>query len=296
MGDRRRRSLFLLLLAVLPFFLCPAPAPAAEKGVAVLLSREIAPYVVMVEGLEARLRAPVHRFFLDEKGSPYSLGGHGGQLLAGEYDALVAVGPEALAYLQTLPGSVPLLFAMVLNPEKTRKPGKAPLCGVSLNIPAEAQFAALLARLPGLRRLGVLFDPANNQEWFAAATAPAAARGIELVPLRVERQVGRLELVGDFAGLDAILFIPDKSIVSKAVIQHVIKQAVLQRTPAVGYNRFFVDSGAALSLLIDYRRVGAQVAAQVERLQAGGKCAEILAPEFELAVNEEVWRKIKGEE
>ena len=266
---------------------------AAEKGVGVLLSREIAPYVSMVEGLETHLKVPVQRFFLDGSGTPYSLSGRATTLTPQMFDALVAVGPEALRYLQPRVDTVPLFYGMVLNPRNVVGEQGRHLCGVNLNIPADAQFSSILRQLPSAKKIGVLFDPANNQAWFKSASAMAAARGLELHPLQVVRQGDRLELVGEFSPLDAILFIPDPSVISKAVIQHVIKQAVIKGIPVVGYNQFFLDSGATLALLIDYRKVGAQVARQVEQAFAGERCEAGVSPEYEAVLNEEVWRTLK---
>jgi putative ABC transport system substrate-binding protein len=261
--------------------------------VGILLSREIGPYVSMVEGLESRLRTPSLRFFLDESGRPYSLGGRNATLNPQQYDVLVAVGPEALQYLQSRAGAIPLVHGMVLNPRKLITDPQWQPCGVGLGIPAESQFTSILRYLPAMKRLGVLFDPANNQAWFKDSSVLAAVKGLELVPLQVSMQGGKLEMVGDFARLDAILFIPDKSIISKAVIQYVIKQGVLSNTPVIGYNQFFRDSGAALNFLIDYRRVGQQVARQVEQLLSGDKCQGESAPLYETVVNDEVWRALK---
>ncbi|NTV13880.1 MAG: hypothetical protein HGA96_08140 [Desulfobulbaceae bacterium] len=284
-------------LWVLLVLVVPGLCLAREKAVGILLSREIGPYVAMVEGLESRLNAVSQRFFLDETGRPYSLGGRNATLNPQMYDVLVAVGPEALQYLQSRAGGIPLVHGMVLNPRKVVVDPQWQSCGVNLAIPAEAELASILRYLPALKRLGVLFDPANNQAWFKESAALAAAKGFELVPLQVSRQGGKLEMVGEFARLDAILFIPDKSIISKAVIQYVIKQGVLSNTPVIGYNQFFRDSGAALNFLIDYRRVGQQVAGQVEQLLAGERCQGEAAPLYEAVVNEEVWRALrKGRE
>lgn len=290
---KNKSALFLLLLLILAY---PTLCPAREKAVGVLLSREIGPYVSMVEGLESRLNAPAQRFFLDETGRPYSLSGRNATLNPQMYDVLVAVGPEALQYLQSRAGGISLVHAMVLNPRNVIVDPQWQPCGVGLSIPVEAQFASILRYLPSIKRLGVLFDPGNNQGWFKGAAVVAATKGFELVPLQVSRQGGKLEMVGDFSRLDAILFIPDKSIISKAVIQYVIKQGVLSNTPVVGYNQFFHDSGAALSFFINYQKVGQQVARQVERLLAGEKCDGEAPPMHEVVVNEEVWRALKRKE
>ena len=290
---KNKSALFLLLLLILA---APTLCLAREKVVGVLLSREIAPYVSMVEGLESRLNAPSQRFFLDETGRPYSLSGRNATLNPQMYDVLVAVGPEALQYLHSRAGGIPLVHGMVLNPRNVIVDPQWQPCGVGLSIPVEAQFASILRYLPSIKRLGVLFDPGNNQGWFKGAAVVAVAKGFELIPLQVSRQGGKLEMIGDFSRLDAILFIPDKSIISKAVIQYVIKQGILSNTPVIGYNQFFYDSGAALNFLIDYHRVGQQVARQVERLLAGEKCEGETPPLYEAVVNEEVWRALKRKE
>ena len=293
-SSRKRPTPFGVLAGIfLLILMLPRAGWAAEKVVGVLLSREIFPYVSMVEGLETRLKLPVQRFFLDENGTAYSLSGRSATLNPQLYDVLVAVGPEALRYLHDRAGSVPVLYSMVLSPRNViGEQGRLP-CGVNLNIPAEAQFSSIVRFLPLSRKIGVLFDPANNQAWFKSASVVAASRKLELVPLQVIRQGDRLDLAGEFSHLDAILFIPDPSVISKSVIQHVIKQAVIKGIPAVGYNQFFLDSGATLALIIDYRKVGAQVARQVEQVLAGERCEMGVSPEYDAVFNEEVWRTLR---
>ena len=121
----------------------------------------------------------------------------------------------------------------------------------------------------------------------------AESQDIELVPLQVQREEGRLKILGNFSELDAILFIPDKTIISKAVIQYVIKRAVLKRIPVVGYNQFFYDSGATLAFLIDYRKVGQQVAGKVTTIINGGPCEPLSPPTFDVQINPGAWQALQ---
>ena len=281
---------YILFWIVFPVFLLSAETCLAqEHGVAVLLSREIAPYVAMVEGLEQQLgNRSVQRFFLDKQGQVYGFAGGSGDLDPAQYDALVAVGPGALRYLQGRSGNVPLLFGMVLNPEKMFSDSEGSPCGVSLNISIAAQISAISEHLPDMTSLGILFDPANNQSWFDHAAVIAKTFGIQLLPLQVTHQREKITILGDLAAPDAILFIPDKTIIAKPIIQYIIKQAVLQRTPVVGYNQFFYDSGAALSFIIEYAKNGQQVAGLVESVLVGNRCTEVVAPAFTTRVNNDV--------
>lgn len=262
-----------------------------ESNVGVLISREIAPYVDMVEGLESTLNnLEVQRFFLDDNGKPYSLSGQGNVPDPEQFAAMVAVGPEAFLYLQPKVGSVPFVYGMVLNPDTLIKDSSLTPCGVALNLSIEEQLASIRYYLPGMNRLGILYDPKNNQQWYNQASVLAAAREMELVPLLVSRPSTQLEIVGDLTLPDAILFIPDKTIISRSVIQHVIKEAYLRKAPIIGYNRFFYESGAALSFVIDYNKLGRQVGDQVNGLLAGETCQGTISPNFTVLVNDDAWR------
>jgi putative ABC transport system substrate-binding protein len=255
----------MLLLCTAPQSPVVSLSEAAQgQRAAVLISREIAPYIQMVEGLETHLRSiDVERFFLDDQGRPYSLVASTPNLEPQSYTAIVAVGPEALRYLQPRSRNTPLIYAMILNPENVVDSAISIPCGISLNLPTQGQIEAIKKTIPQTRRLGILFDPANNAAWFARAHTIALNMDVELVPIKVETRQGRISIVGDYASLDALMFIPDKSIISKAVIRHVIKNAAARGVPVVGYNSFFYSSGAALVFSIDYTRVGEQTASLV---------------------------------
>lgn len=284
----------MLCCFILLLFTIPANSLAGDKAVAVLISREIAPYVEMVEGLEQGLeQLTVHRFFFDKYQQPYTLNGYA-ELNSRHYSAVVAVGPAALTYLQTHKKDLPLLFGMVLNPERLLNPASLAPCGVSLNLPVAAQLNVIQRRLPTVSRLGVLFDPANNQQWFDRAAAIAATNDhLQLVALPVQSQQQQLKLISDYSGLDAILFIPDKTIISQTVIRYVIKQAFQRHIPVIGYNQFFLDSGAALAFIIDYYNSGKQVAAQVSAVVNADHCSGIAAPEFSVKTNSAVYSALQ---
>ena len=267
---------------------------ASEKPVGILISREIAPYVAMVEGLEDALgNQPLQRYFLDREGRPYSLAAPGGLFDPRRFSVLVAVGPEALRFLHDLGSDVPLVHAMVLNPGNVIGDARSnSLCGITLNIPPATQIFSIRRHFPALKRLGVLFDPANNQSWFDQAAAAAGASGIQLVPLQVYQARGRVLLPSDFQRTGAVLFIPDRSIISQTVIRHVIKEAALHGIPVIGYNQFFHDAGAALSIVIDYRGVGAQVANRVAGILDGNGCQEEEPAAFRVQINRSVWKAL----
>lgn len=273
---------------------CAVHARAASQPIAVLLSQEITPYIKAVRGIENTLSDKrVQRFFLDDRGNPYSLASSGIGLKSEAYAALVAIGPEALRYLQPRSGNTPLVYAMVLNPDNVLDPQHTDPCGVSLNIPVDKQLHEIRQAFPGLQSVGVLFDPANNATWFRRAEKVAASLQIELTPLQVKRSAGRISIIGHFTRPEALLFIPDKSIISKVIIQYVIKKAATRGVPVIGYNRFFYDSGAAMVFSIDYHDVGEQTAGLVMAAIESGGCSVQAVPTIETRINDIVLGSLK---
>jgi putative ABC transport system substrate-binding protein len=267
--------------------------PAEEKPslIGVLISQEIRPFVQMVEGLEENLDIPVCRIFLDKNNGPYSPDPCFKRLDPENFPVLVAVGPRALSYLTARNWPSPVAYGMVLNPDRFVG-NRDTYCGVSLNFNLWEQVYTITKTFPDVRKLGVLFDPANNQKWFNSARSLMVLKGIMLVPLSVSERSEILKIV-KAAGprVDAILFIPDKTVISRTIIQHVIKEAIKIGIPTVGYNRFFHESGAALSFLIDYRWVGEQVAGQVSALIEGQPCSSF-GPRNQAMLNRNVVRTL----
>ena len=260
---------------------------AQDRPVAVLISKEIRPFIEMVTGLEKSLDFPVVRVFLDERNTPFSHDALYKGLELNSYAYVIAVGPSALSYLCTLSPSQDMhnvLYAMVLNPEKIIPPG-IDLCGISLNLFSGVQISRIPKVFPKVKRIGVFFDPDNNKEWFTTAGILGKFKGIELVPLHVKVQsdINRHYRDG-YMGVDALLFIPDKTVISPTIIKHVIKQAVIRKIPVIGYNQFFYQAGAAMSFVLDYRAIGGQMAHMVTSLLKGDACA-FTSPAYNELIN-----------
>jgi len=286
-------ALLICLAALLVFFFAwVTEAEAQSRPLGVLISVEIRPFMLMVEGLEAQLDIPVCRIFLDEKDQPFSRDPLYQKLEPTEFCAMVAVGPRALSYLHLRKWPTPLIYGMVLDPKRIIG-ADHPYCGVSLNIFSLSQMSDIHRTFPEVRRMGVLYDPANNQQWFDSAIQMARLNRLTLVPLPVKRQADISVLLDKTKpAVDAILFIPDATVISRTIIQYVLKQSILHRIPTIGYNRFFHESGAAISFVVDYRAIGEQVAALVDAVLQGRPCGSRV-PSYTVLLNRKVVRKIQ---
>ncbi len=295
------RMLWKRLLLIVSCLLLPGvfPALGTDGGapkVAVLVSRDIRPYVEAVEGISAILaksaNAKIEVFSLEKiKGKSRNILI---ESLAGEkFDLSIAIGPEAVKLVseEALPGSAPWLYSMILNPPEASGEALA-ACGVPLDIPAGKQIEMLALGLPSVRRFGLLYDPCYNADFFNEAANNAVFLNLDIVPLPVSSKKDiPAVLKQNWKNIDAVWLIPDQTVISEKIVQYIIKEALFRGIPVIGYNRFFYESGAALAFVFDYKELGTQTGRMAADVLAGKGCEKEL-PVFSVWQNLRVINKL----
>lgn len=285
-------ALFAILLGDVASLRAESPAPEA----AVILSRNIRPFVEAMEGardvLVQSAGANVETESLDRLGDD-RLDELYNRLSEKKHDLLIAVGSDAARFVWTRfkDPSLHRLYTIVLNPEAVIGPSQPP-CGVSMNIPAGVQIETITRGLPSTKRIGLLFDPQYNSRFFNEASAVAASSGLSIIPLRVS---SRKEISGvlknNWKKMDALWMIPDRTVIFETLVRHVIREGIKRGVPTIGYNRFFYESGAALAFVFDYKELGRQSGRAALDALAGEGCRE-QAPLFDAWVNVKVIRSL----
>ena len=287
----------VLLLAAVLF---PSGSAGEETGpaqrVAVIISRNIRPYVEAAEGLASAVRespkAEVQTFFL-ETGDGRGPADLADRLRKEGFDLWAAVGPDSAAFIwNDLSGDgATRLYCMILNPEKAVA-GAEDECGIPLNIPVERQMEVISLGLPRARRLGILYDPIHNAAFVQEAGDRGAAAGLHILPLAVSsRKEISATLKRHWAEMDALWLIPDSTVISESIVQFIVRESLLRDIPVVGYNRFFYESGAALATVFDYRDLGAQAGRLALEVLSGAACRRD-PPVFQVWLNRRVLAKI----
>jgi len=274
-----------------------APPPAADKAKApppralLLLSKELKPYREAADALRARLGG---RAVLAE----VALGGSveaGKRALASPLGAslVLAVGPEAALACAAARTAAPVVYGLVLDPERHGL-GGARWYGVSLNIPAAARLAALRRHLPGAARLGLFHHAERGRFRVEELGRAAAAAGLRVVGLPLAKPA---DLPRAYAAsrrsIDALWLEPDPAVVQREAIAFLLGRALEDALPVVGYNEWFARNGAVLSFAIDYRAVGRRMADLAGEILAGRAPAEhLVAPSFEVLLNPKLAAKL----
>jgi putative ABC transport system substrate-binding protein len=290
------RLLFVMLCSV---FLEAAVLHGEEvrtPKVAVLVSQNIRPYIEAVEGMSVVLSesasAKLQVFSLEKfKGKSRDVLI---QSITGEkFDLVVAVGPEAVrfAWEEPMLEKTARLYSMVLNPPKVSGQTET-ACGVPLDIPAQRQLEIIAQGFTTIKRLGLLYDPRYNSEFFMKAATEASFHDLKIIPLKVSAKKDiPVVLKQNWENIDALWLVPDQTVISESIVQYIIKDALFKKIPVIGYNRFFYESGAAMAFIFDYEELGRQTGRLAANMLMGKAC-EKETPVFHVWLNLRVIDKL----
>jgi ABC-type uncharacterized transport system substrate-binding protein len=227
-----------------------------------------------------------------EQLEPGELAGLAGQ---GGYQALVALGPTAVAAAQAEAPALPLLYALVPNPVGAGldRPGAT---GVSPWVPMAPLARHVDTLLPRSKpRVAVLFaEPFRPLAEAAAQALGARGRKPSLVAV-----AGADALEPVLAGLagqaDGLLVLPDRQVIDQALYTRIQVAAEQARLPLCVSDEEHVRAGAYVGAGTDVHRIGAQLCRLAGALERGRlpRTPRVFCPEYSFAaVNEMVVQKL----
>ncbi|MFS8629387.1 MAG: ABC transporter substrate-binding protein [Limnochordales bacterium] len=213
---------------------------------------------------------------------------------ADRVDLVLAIAtPTAQAAAQVI-RDIPILITAVTDPVSAglvgsiERPGTN-VTGTSDLTPVRAQLELLKALVPGVRRVGVLYNAGevNSVVQVALAREAAADLGFEMVEATVVNSAEVLQAAQSLVGRVDALYLPtDNTVVS--AIESVIFVAERARLPLIAGEDLSVERGALATVGLDYYQLGRQTADIAFRVLQGEDPAEIpiqYQEEISLVVN-----------
>lgn len=272
-------NLMALILTLL-FLPAHARTPQSTPVIVILKSRALPQYTAAQEQFAKSLASggitPSY-ITINLKGNPTE-GRRAVQRIAELKPALVlAIGTLAAeTAVKNLPRT-PIVFSMVLNPVDTglvpsMESSGANVAGASLDIPVHQQFETLKAIMPGIGRIGVLYNPSETVSVIADATRAARSMGIKLLAVPVTREADLPRALQEIKTyqVDCMWSVSDSTVFgSFKSIQFVINFAQKNRIPFVGLSASFVKFGALLAMTADPALNGQQAAEIALRVLGG---------------------------
>ena len=214
------------------------------------------------------------------------------QMIGEKADLLVAIAtPSAQATAQALKRAPeelkrPLLFTAVTDPvaaglvENLERPGGY-ITGVSDLLPVRKHLEMVLQYLPGIDRLGVLYNAgeANSKATVETIRKLSGDMDFTVVEATAAKTADVYQAAKSLVGRVDAVFIPtDNTIVS--ALESVLKVGIQNRLPIFAADIDSVERGAAAAMGFDYYRHGYQTGAMAEKILTGASPAT-LAVEFQ---------------
>jgi ABC-type uncharacterized transport system substrate-binding protein len=219
------------------------------------------------------------------------------ELVALAPDVILANGSSAVASLLQVTRTVPIVFALVVDPvgagyvDSLARPGGNITGFTPFDYSMSGKWLQLLKEIaPGVTRVAVFRDPsiAAGPGQFAAIQSVAPSLGVELRPFAV-RDEGEIE-----RALALFAQNPNSGLIvtgSPGAVFHrdlIITLAARHRLPAVYYARYWAAAGGLISYGPDVLDQLRRAAGYVDRILKGEKPADlpVQAPtKYELVIN-----------
>ena len=207
---------------------------------------------------------------------------------------ILAIGADALQRVKKI-REVPIIYLMVLNPEKITTGGKN-IAGVDMNIPPEKYLGLMESlNLPKLK-VGIFYDPAKTGAFVKRIQQSARSRGIEIMAKEVRHPQDVPELLTQMKGFCNLFWmIPDATVVTPETVEFLLLFSQRTGTPVVTFAGKYVDTGALASLDIDGFDLGKQGGEMANRVLDGTRVSELPNAEARkavLRVNRKVAKKL----
>ena len=282
------RFIYILLLTFL-FISFPHCVHSEDIKLSVVVSSSIRPYRLALEGLRSHFNRPIDPIYVNDNPELALY-----QVSEARPGYVVTIGQKAASLMTSLENKLYRHLALVVLDIKDKDfftPGKT--CGVDLRVPVDVQLKLISEKLGEKRRVGIIYNPNENYDIIQMAKEASEKLALTIIPIKVtKREEIAKTIQASYTLIDTLLFIPDATVTSDAIVTHLVKDALLHGIPSVGFNNFFVENGAVMSFDIDYKEAGALGAELVRDVLSGRSCG-ILNPPFEVSWNDKAWELIK---
>jgi putative ABC transport system substrate-binding protein len=254
------------LILCLGFFLGLSGVTSAEE-VAILKSADISAYSEAITAFKSSLPPSFQvTTEYDLQGDMAKGRNLARRIRASNAKVVLAVGLKAALAAKLEIPDIPVIFCLVLNPEKYGLP-TGNMVGLSLDIPFRQHLKPLQTLVPKVSRIGVLFDPQKTNGMQSQLLRDAKALGIRIVSeaVQTEQDVPKaLNAIKD--RIDALWLLPDSTVLTENTLDFLMSTTLEARIPVVGFSAGLVRSGAVVAAYFHYADIGKQAARLSQQL------------------------------
>ena len=287
-GKTKMTRRLLIALSILVCLLHAGSASGAK--VAVIISADVEAYKDALRGFKRVLR---HQIVAE-----YDMEGNletGKQMLADiqskiKPDLILAIGPWASQLTAAQGTTIPVVYAMVLNPSSLLPAGVKNVTGASMNVPVENTIRLFKQLGPQIRRVGVLFNRAKTGYLVKRAIQVGREQGLEIVDREIRSPKEAIQALDAFQDeIHALWILPDEFVLTPEVVQYMVLFSYRKKIPLIGLSERQAQMGALLSLSFgsseDIGRQAGELANSILEGQPPDRLPFTMARQVKLTVN-----------
>lgn len=272
----------LLSVALAAMLFCFSSAHAAPLRVHVVLSERGGAYQAFGDALREELKAQQIVMSMGEPGEE-----------EGDTDLTVAVGMRSATSLIAENKPVLNVFVPKVGYDKLVKQANAHnSTAIYLDQPLERQLGLLVAALPRIKHVGVLYT-----------VPPPVLSNLRLLTAEKrlvlhEKVIGpELDLVDALDGVleesEALLVLPDTDVYNAGTIRNILLTSYRKQVPLIGISQAYVKAGALCAIYSTPSQIAQQAAEAIRQFAATAKLPPVQYPkEYEVSVNMQVARSL----
>ena len=139
-----------------------------------------------------------------------------------------------------------------------------------MNLSPEKQISLIREIIPGIKRIGIIFDRAKTGPYIGRINNVASATGIKLLTRRVHdsrEAISSLEEIKN--DVDALWLLPDTTVVNPSTIDLLLLSCIENKIPVITFSEKYAEKGALISMEVDAVEAGKQAGEMAESILTG---------------------------
>jgi len=252
--NRDQRIWILILCSIL------LPARLFADGAALVLSGDLSAYREAAQGFRSNFDRPFKKYLLPQ--SETNRKNVIEAIRSQSPKVIVAIGSKAAVEALNLLPRTPLVYCMVINPERQGLANKKNVYGISFMVKPSVLFSKYKSTLPNLRRLGLITGKTKKKSWIEEISELGKKMGIEIVVERVGSSSDIPSAMRALSGeIDAFWMTMDPVVTNKFAFNTILDFCFNSRIPLLVPVESLVSAGGLLSVTASARSMGAETAA-----------------------------------
>jgi putative ABC transport system substrate-binding protein len=246
----------ILIHLLILLILLPGPVAAEPDfafSVLAVQSLRVKPYDLAMEGFESAFPGKIRRIFTEKKPEDPLWD----EIEKNKPDLILAIGLSALTGVLTVK-DIPVLYLMVLDPPPEVQEASN-ITGISMSIAPDVQLDIIRKTMPGVKTIGLLYDPSKSPPFVALAREAAPGRNLILLDRPAENPkdvTAQFQILKD--RMDLFWMMPDPRLLSGENMELLHLLSMESRIPMVTFSEKFLELGSLMSISLDPFDVGRQ--------------------------------------